>query len=79
MEKMAYNTFKEAPPFGVEVMCSVKLVDGFRIHLRLTYYDDGSDVYDREVYTKDCIGENVLLGHVESWRFLTEKEKKRDY
>lgn len=76
MEKMSYNTFKEPPPYGVEVMCSIKLLDGFRVHLRLTYYDDGSDMYNREVYATDCLGDKVLLGHVECWRFLTEKEKR---
>lgn len=75
MEKMSYNTFKEPPPFGVEVMCTVKLLDGFKVYFKLTYHEDKSDDYNREVYSRDGDGTRVLIGHVESWRFLTAKEK----
>lgn len=72
MEKMSYNTFKEAPPFETPVMCCVKLLSGFKTYHVLTYYDHKTPEYDNRVF--DSSGK--LSGEVISWRFLTEKEKK---
>jgi len=73
MEKMSYNTFKEAPPYGTPVMCCIKLESGFKVYHVLTYYEDKNQEYDNRVFNTN----GKLFGEVVSWRFLTTEEQKK--